>query len=95
MESAHDNSTSKKGKKAFNKVLKSFDKALDASRGGFLLSDFRDDEEKENTEQEHGVGDERESKSKNFAKDKYFDSQIQKWKSQLVFLVIFLLIVIL
>ena len=59
IQSAHDNSTSKEGKKALNKVLKSFDKALDASRGGVLLSDFRDDEEKENTEQEHGVGDER------------------------------------
>ncbi len=62
MESARDNSTSKEGKKALNKVLKSFDKALDASNGGVLLSNLRDDEEKENTEQEHGVGDERNSK---------------------------------
>lgn len=68
-------------KKALNKVLKSFDKALDASHGGVLLTDLRDDEEKENTEQEHGVGNERESKSKSFEKDKYFDSQIQKWES--------------
>ena len=59
IQSAHDNSTSKEGKKALNKVLKSFDKALEASHGGVLLTDLRDDEEKENTEQEHGVGDER------------------------------------
>ena len=44
-------------------MLKSFDKALDASHGGVLLTDLRDDEEKENTEQAHGVGDERESRS--------------------------------
>lgn len=61
IESAHDNSTSKEGKKALNKVLKSFDKALDASHGGVLLTDLRDDEEKENTEQKPGVGDERKS----------------------------------
>ena len=62
MESAHDNSTSKEGKKALNKVLGAFDKALEASHGGVLLTDLRDDEEKENTEQEHGVSDERLSK---------------------------------
>jgi len=53
----------REGKRALNKVLKAFNKALDASYGGVKLSDLKDDEEeKENTEQEHGVGDERNSK---------------------------------
>lgn len=59
LEASRDDTTSKEAKKAINKVLKNFEKAVDASQGGVLLSSIRDDEEKENTEREHGVRDER------------------------------------
>ncbi|MBQ8566487.1 MAG: hypothetical protein IJ445_02740 [Clostridia bacterium] len=63
IESARDKTTSREGKRALNKVLKVFNKALDASHGGVKLSDLKDDEEKkENTEQEPGVDNERNSK---------------------------------
>ena len=55
VEASRDDTTSKEAKKAINRVLKNFEKAVDASQGGVLLSSIRDDEEKENTEREHGA----------------------------------------